>query len=387
MAHGRSPTDLGPVPPACYLQRTRNSLQNPSESYPMEPLARLLHISPTTLWMLVKVLLVFGGPLTLASLLTWVERRGSAMIQDRIGPNRAALLGKWRLWGLPQIAADGIKSFVKEDLVPPHAVSLLFWMAPLLAFIPAVMGFAIIPFGKSFTLGIETYHLSLLDPDNGMGMLYPMAIGAVAVYGVITAAWSSNNKWSILGGMRVSAQMVSYELAMSLAVVAIFMKSGSYDPHKIIEAQTGMWNVGPQFLGFVAFTTCMFAETNRLPFDFAEGESEIVAGYLTELGSMKFALMYLSEYIHIVTASALIVTLYLGGWHVPFVPSAGVLLSVLAFLAKVLFCCWVFIWVRWTLPRFRYDRLMTLGWKVMLPIALGNLLLHAWWMHLHPAVA
>jgi len=347
----------------------------------METFAHLLHLSPATFWMIVKVLLVFGGPFTIASLLTWVERRGSAMIQDRIGPNRAALFGRWRLLGLPQIAADGIKAFLKEDLVPPHAVSSLFWLAPMLTFVPAVLGFAIIPFGQSFTLNGLEYHMSLLDPGNGMGMLYPMAIGAVAVYGVLTAAWSSNNKWSILGGMRVSAQMISYELAMSLAVVAIFMRTGGYDPHQIIAAQSGLWNAVPQFLGFIVFTTCMFAETNRLPFDFAEGESEIVAGYLTEYGSMKFALMYLSEYVHMVTAAALIVTLYLGGWRVPFLADPGALLSVASFLGKLLFVCWVFVWVRWTLPRFRYDQLMALGWKVMLPLALVNLLLHAWWMH------
>lgn len=347
----------------------------------MESFAHILHLSPATLWMIAKVLLVFGGPLTIASLLTWAERRGSAMIQDRIGPNRAALFGKWRLLGLPQIVADGIKSFLKEDLVPSHAAGLLFWLAPMFAFIPAVLGFAVIPFGQSFTLDGVTYHMSLLDPGNGMGMLYPMAIGAVAVYGVLTAAWSSNNKWSILGGMRVSAQMVSYELAMSLAVAAVFMRTGGYDPHEIVAAQSGLWNVAPQFLGCVVFSTCMFAETNRLPFDFAEGESEIVAGYLTEYGAMKFALMYLSDYIHIVTASALIVTLYLGGWHIPFMADPGALLSVASFLGKLLFVCWVFIWVRWTLPRFRYDQLMALGWKVMLPLALANLLLHAWWMH------
>jgi len=346
----------------------------------MPTFAHLLHLDPETLWMVIKVIIVFAGPLTLASFLTWVERRGAAMIQDRIGPNRAALFGKWRLLGLPQIVADGIKSFLKEDLVPPHANALLFWLAPLLAFIPAVMGFAIIPFGQSFVSGGHTYHLSLLDPGNGMGMLYPLAIGAMAVYGILTAAWSSNNKWSILGGMRASAQMVSYEIGMTLAVVTIFMRTGGYDPHQIIQAQLGLWNVVPQILGFLVFFTCMFAETNRLPFDFAEGEAEIVAGYLTEFGSMKFALMYLSEYIHMVTASALIVTLYFGGWQIPFVPNPGVGLSVLAFLIKLLFFCWVFIWIRWTLPRFRYDQLMKLGWRVMLPLSMANFLLHAFLM-------
>ena len=336
---------------------------------------------PETFWMIAKVVIVFAGPLTLAALLTWVERRGSAMIQDRIGPNRAFLFGRWRLLGLPQLAADGIKFFLKEDEVPQDANVLLFWLAPVLAFIPAVMGFAIIPFGRSFVSGGHTYDLSLLDRGNGMGMLYPLAIGAVAVYGILTAAWSSNNKWSILGGMRSSAQMVSYEISMSLAVLAIFMRTGGYDPHQIIAAQTPMWNVVPQFIGFLVFFTAMFAETNRLPFDFAEGESEIVAGFHTEYGSMKFALLQLSEYLHMVTAAALIVTLYFGGWRVPFVAEPTVLLSVLAFVIKLVFFSWVFIWIRWTLPRFRFDQLMFMGWKVMLPLSLGNFLLQAFLMH------
>ncbi len=347
----------------------------------METIARALHLAPETFWMVVKLLIVLLGPLTLAALLTWVERRGSAMLQDRIGPNRAALFGRWRLLGFPQIVADGIKAFLKEDLVPPHANRVLFWLAPILAFIPAALGFAVIPFGQSFESGGQTYHLSLLDPGNGMGMLYPMAIGSLAVYGVLAAAWGSNNKWSILGGMRASAQMVSYELALSLSVLAVFLTTGGYDPHEIIEAQRGLWNVVPQVLGFLVFFTCMFAETGRLPFDFAEGESEIVAGYLTEFGSMKFALMYLSEYIHIVTASALVATLYFGGWRVPFVADPGPILSALAFLAKVVFFAWVFVWVRWTLPRFRYDQLMRLGWKVLLPLSLGNFLLQAFLIH------
>jgi NADH-quinone oxidoreductase subunit H len=347
----------------------------------MDSFARTLHMPPQTLWMILKVILVFAGPLTIAAVLTWVERRGSAMIQDRIGPNRAALFGRWRLLGLTQLVADGLKFFMKEDLVTTEANGFLFWLAPFLAFVPAGLGFAVIPFGRSFEQGGVTYHLSLLDPGNGMGMLYPMAIGAVAVYGILTAAWSSNNKWSILGGMRASAQMVSYEIGMSLAVVAIFLRTGGYDPHQIIAAQARVWNVFPHILGFLVFFTCMFAETNRLPFDFAEGESEIVAGFHTEYGSMKFALLQLSEYLHLVTASALIVTLYFGGWQVPFVHDPGVLLSVAAFLVKLLFFCWVFIWVRWTLPRFRFDQLMFLGWKVMLPLGLGNLLLQAYLMH------
>ena len=347
----------------------------------MESLASLLHLSPAVLWMLAKVLIVFGGVMALAPPYTWVERRGSAMLQDRIGPNRAALFGKFRLIGLPQVVADALKFFFKEDLVPPHANKRLFWLAPLLAFVPAMMGFAVIPFGRSFSSGGHEYHLSLLDPGNGMGMLYPLAIGAVAVYGILVAAWASNNKWSILAGMRSSAQMVSYEIGLSLAVLAVFMKTGGYDPHQIIASQTGMWNAFSQPLGFFVFFTCMFAEANRLPFDFAECESELVSGFHTEFGSMKFGLMGLTEYVHMITASALIVTLYCGGWQVPFVKEPAVLLTVACFITKLFFFMWVFVWVRWTLPRFRYDQLMFAGWKVMLPLSMVNLLWHAWRMY------
>jgi NADH-quinone oxidoreductase subunit H len=350
----------------------------------MDTLAHLTGMSVATLWMLAKVLIVITILMGLASPLTWVERRGSAMLQDRIGPNRAALFGKWRILGLAHVVADGIKFFFKEDLVPPHATKRLFWLAPLLAFVPAMMGFAVIPIGRTFTAGGHTYHLSLLEPGNGMGMLYPMAIGGLAVYGILVAAWSSNNKWSILGGMRASAQMVSYEIGLSLAILAVFMVVGGYDPHQIIADQGAKgWLIWRQPLGFLVFFTCMFAETNRLPFDFAEGESEIVAGFHTEYGSMKFAIMALAEYFHIITASALITTMFLGGWQVPFLPDASALLTVAAFATKVVFLCWVFIWVRWTLPRFRYDQLMFMGWKVMLPLAMVNLLVNAYWMRSH----
>ena len=349
----------------------------------METLASLLHTTPAIAWMAAKVILVFFGVLTLAALWTWVERRGSAMIQDRIGPNRAPLLGRFRILGLGQLLADGIKFFFKEDLVPNDANRGLFWLAPFLAFVPALIGFAIIPFGRSFESGGQMYHLSLLDPANGMGMLYPMAIGSVAVYGVLVAAWSSNNKWSILGGLRSSATMVSYEIGMSLAVVAVFMVAGGYDPAEIISVQGHLpwtWNIIRQPLGFIVFFSCMFAETNRLPFDFAECEGEIVAGYNTEYGSMKFSLLALAEYSHLMTASALIATLYFGGWQVPFMAHPPVLLTVASFLVKMLFFAWVFVWIRWTLPRFRYDQLMHFGWKVMLPLSMVNLVFHAWRM-------
>ena len=349
----------------------------------MDKLASLLHTTPAIAWMVVKVIIVFAGVMSLAAIFTWVERRGSAMIQDRIGPNRAALFGKIRIIGLAQILADGIKMFFKEDLIPTEANRGLFFLAPFLAFVPALMGFAVIPFGKSFVSGGQSYHLSLLDPGNGMGMLYPLAIGGMAVYGVLVAAWSSNNKWSILGGMRSSAAMVSYEIGMSLAVICIFMRAGGYDPSEIIRAQGHLpwsWNIVHQPLGFIVFFTCMFAETNRLPFDFAEGESEIVAGFNTEFGSMKYSLMALAEYSHMMTASALIATLYFGGWQVPFVKDPTVLLSVVCFVLKLVFFAWVFVWIRWTVPRFRYDQLMHMGWKVMLPLSMANLIFHAWRM-------
>lgn len=317
----------------------------------MDKLASMLHMTPAIFWMVAKVVIVFSAIMLLASVWTWVERRGSAMIQDRIGPNRAALFGKIRIIGLAQLLADGIKFFFKEDLVPEEANKALFWLAPFLAFVPALIGFAVIPFGKSFVSGGVTYHLSVLDPGNGMGLLYPLAIGGMAVYGVLLAAWSSNNKWSILGGMRASAAMVSYEIGMSLAVVSIFMTTGGYDPAEVIKAQGHLpwaWNIVRQPLGFIVLFTCMFAETNRLPFDFAEGESEIVAGFNTEYGSMKFSLLALAEYSHLMTASALVATLYFGGWQVPFVQNPTVMLSVASFLLKMLFFAWVFVWVRWT---------------------------------------
>jgi len=349
----------------------------------MDTLAHLLHLSPATAWIVVKVLLAFGIPMALGPILTWGERRGSAMIQDRIGPNRVALFGKIRIMGLLQPLADGLKFFFKEDLRPAGANKVLFWLAPALAFIPAMLGLAVIPLGRDFVSGGEAFHFSLLDPGNGMGMLLPMAVGAMAVYGVLVAAWSSNNKWSILGGMRASAQMVSYEIGLGLAVVAIFMATGGYDPHQIVAEQAKGWFIWRQPLGFFVFFVCMFAEANRLPFDFAEGESEIVSGFHTEYGSMKFGLMGLTEYVHIIGASALIVTLYLGGWRLPMMADQTqlpVLLTFAVFLAKLIAVSFVFIWVRWTLPRFRYDQLMNLGWKKLLPISMANLLVIAYLM-------
>jgi len=323
-------------------------------------------------FMIFKVVVVFVGVLTMVAVGTWVERRGAAFIQDRVGPNRVALFGKIRIMGLAQPLADGIKFFFKEDVIPFHVDRVLYAIAPILAFIPATLTFAAIPFGRPFEVDGASYFLSILPPDTNIGVLYIFAIASMGVYGIVIGAWASNNKWSILGGMRASAQVISYELAMTLAVVGVILSTGSLRMDKIIEAQTGMWNIVPQFIGALVFYVAMFAETNRLPFDFAEGESEIV-GYHTEYMSMKFSMFALAEYANMITASGFFVTLYLGGWHFPYLDQ-WVWGSVIAFLLKLAFVLWTFVWVRWTLPRFRYDQLMRLGWKVMIPLALINMI-------------
>jgi len=328
-----------------------------------------------TVFMILKVVVVFFGVITLVAVSTWAERRGAAFLQDRVGPNRVALFGFIKIWGLTQPLADGIKFFFKEDIIPDNANKILFVLSPMLAFVPATMTFAAIPFGKGFEYAGIKYFLSVLPPNTNIGVLYVFALGSMAVYGVIIGAWSSNNKWSILGGMRASAQMVSYELAMTLAVVGIILATGSLRMDNIILSQTGLWNIVTQPIGALVFFVSMFAETNRLPFDFAEGESEIV-GFQVEYGSMKFSMFALAEYAHMITASGLFVTLYLGGWHFPFL-DGSVLGSVVVFVFKLILILWVFIWIRWTLPRFRYDQLMKLGWKAMLPLALVNMIIVA----------
>ncbi len=326
-------------------------------------------------FMVFKVVVVFVVVLTLVALATWAERRGAAFIQDRVGPNRVAFFGKIRILGLGQPLADGIKLFFKEDLYPLNVDRVLYTIAPVISFIPATMTFAAIPFGKPFVKDGVEYFLSILPPDTNIGVLYIFALAGMGVYGIIIGGWASNNKWSMLGAMRASAQVISYELAMTLAVVGVVLSTGSLRLDKIIEAQAGMWNIVPQIIGAIVFYVSMFAETNRLPFDFAEGESEII-GYHTEYMSMKFSMFFLAEYANMITASGFFVVLYLGGWHFPFLDStvAG---SIVAFVLKLLFVLWTFIWIRWTLPRFRYDQLMRLGWKVMLPLALINLVIVA----------
>ncbi len=323
----------------------------------------------------VKVLVVFAATMLGVLVMIYAERRVSAFMQDRVGPNRVGPKG------VLQPLADGIKFLMKEDLVPERVDKPIFILAPAILLIPALMTFAVIPFGSSINLfGRE---IALQVADVNVGILYVLALTSISVYGIVLAGWSSNNKYSLLGGLRSSAQLISYELAMGLAVVSIIILAGSLRLNDIITAQQGSlfsWNIFRQPLAFLIFLIAVYAETNRLPFDLSESEQELVGGYHTEYSSMKFAMFFMAEYANMITAAALTVTLFFGGWDVPLLDEGslglfGALLSVLSFILKMAFFLFLFIWVRWTFPRFRYDQLMRLGWKVMLPLALFNIFL------------
>ena len=324
---------------------------------------------------LVKVLVVFAATLLTVLMMVYAERRVSAFMQGRLGPNRVGPKG------LLQPIADGIKFFMKEDLIPGGVDKPIYILAPAILLIPALMTFAVIPFGSSITIfGRE---IALQVADVNVGILYILALTSIGVYGIVLAGWSSNSKYSLLGGLRSSAQLISYELAMGLAVVSIILLAGSLRLNDIIADQQGhflSWNVFKQPLAFLIFLVAVYAETNRLPFDLTEAEQELVGGYHTEYSSMKFAMFFMAEYANMITAAALTVTLFFGGWDVPFVNEnslglVGVILSVLSFIFKIAFFLFLFIWTRWTFPRFRYDQLMKLGWKVLLPLALVNIFL------------
>ncbi len=348
--------------------------------------------------------LLIGKPLLIAIVLlqvvpmmTWVERRGAALMQNRLGPNRVGPLG------LFQALADAVKFLWKEDPVPGHVNRFYYILAPVVSVVPAFMTFAVIPFASSIQAFGREIHFQAADLN--VGMLYIFSIASLGVYGIIMAGWASNNKYALLGSLRSSSQMISYELSMGLSVVGIVMAFSSLHLGDIAASQGQAWlTLGPltipkwgifiQPIGFLIFLTSSFAETNRLPFDLPEGESEIVAGYHLEYGSMKFALFFMAEYINMTTASALITTLYLGGWQLlpgmhwvleTLTGALGmegvahdwmrILFEVTSFSLKTAFMMWFFVWVRWTLPRFRYDQLMDLGWKVMLPLSLLNVFL------------
>ena len=321
---------------------------------------------------IVKILVVFGGLLGLIAFWTLVERRVCGFIQNRLGPNRVGPEG------LFQPVADGLKNFFKEETLPPFADRFLFVLAPMMAFTPALITFAVVPFASPLPTPWGLVNTAIADLP--VGFLYILAIGSLGVYGVVLAGWSSNNKYSLLGGLRGSAQLISYEVSMGLSAVAVLVLAGNITMNDIIERQQhSLWFVLPLFVAFLTFLVSSYAETNRLPFDLPEAEAELIAGYHTEYSAMKFSMFYIAEYSNMVTASALMVTLFFGGWDIPFTawdntPPWTVLKFVAtfgAFWAKVLFFMFAYIWVRWTLPRFRFDQLMDLGWKVLLPIALG----------------
>ncbi len=323
---------------------------------------------------LVKLAVVVGGTLGLVSILTLAERKIAAWIQDRYGPNRAGP------GGLLQPAADGIKNFVKETAEPAAAYKPIFRLAPALAFVPALMTLSVIPLASPLPTPWGLVRVQVADLP--IGFLYILAITSLGVYGITLAGWSSNNKYALLGGLRSSAQLVSYEIAMGLSTIPILLLSGNVAFGDIIAQQAAggfSWNVALLSVAFFTFLVAAFAETNRLPFDLPEAESELVAGYHTEYSGMKFALFFIAEYANMITASALIATLFFGGWDVPFTTWDNTapwsvwktLATFAAFAAKTGFFLFFYIWVRWTIPRFRYDQLMSLGWKFMLPLALA----------------
>jgi NADH-quinone oxidoreductase subunit H len=321
----------------------------------------------------VKVAVVLGVIMTVVGYMEWVERRVSAWIQDRRGPNRVGP------FGLLQPLADGIKFLFKEDILPPHVHRTLYLLAPAIIFTTSLVTFSVIPFGPPTEILGRRVSLQVADVDSGI--LIILAIASLGVYGIALAGWSSNNKYSLLGGLRSAAQLISYELAMGFAVVGVLMSASSLRLSEVVEDQMRHgWNVLWQLPGFIVFMTAAFAETNRLPFDLPEAETELVAGYHTEYSGFRFLLFLMAEYANMITASGLAVTLFLGGYHVPGLsllplPAwASALVQVAAFCLKVAALLFVYVWVRWTLPRFRYDQLMNLGWKVLLPIALVNIL-------------
>jgi NADH-quinone oxidoreductase subunit H len=353
--------------------------------------------------------LIFLVVLPLVSYTVYAERRVSALIQDRLGPNRTgfpiSLLGFKKdlqlfLGGLGQPIADAVKFLLKEDFTPGHVNKVYFWMAPVLAMVPALSTLAVLPFGNYM------FGQKMVVADVNVGILYVFAIASVGVYGIVLAGWSSNSKYPFLGGIRASSQMISYELSLGLSAVPVLMILGNLNLSDAIDYQVkNGWLLLPftdgkltfrEFLlwipvaiSFIVFSISMFAETNRLPFDLPESETELVAGYHTEYSSMKFALFFLGEYAAMIAGSSVITVLFLGGWHVPFLPVNTVessltfpgailgLIHITTFFAKVALLLGVFIWVRWTLPRFRFDQLMKLGWLYLFEIALVNIFIAA----------
>ena len=340
---------------------------------------------------LAKILFIIGITVGFfAPVLTWVERKQSAIMQDRVGANRADIMGFTAL-GLFHAIADAIKMFTKEDFVPQGANRFLHTLSPIIAVIPAILTFAVVPFGGQYDLWGTKVNLVISDLD--VGLLFVFAIASIATYGYVISGWASNNNWSLLGSMRTASQMISYEVTMGLTIIGVLMVYGTMKLTEIGAAQEDFFNWGffLQPVGFFMFLAASIAENKRIPFDAPEAESELVAGYFTEYSGLKFGMFFMSEFIEMVTIGAIVTILFFGGWHIPFLSSATLLswfdflgtnwanlvlmlIHVGVFWAKVIFFIWFQMTIRWTLPRFRYDQIMKLGWKILLPLSLANIL-------------
>jgi len=317
-----------------------------------------------------KVLVVFSVFMLIVAYLSYVERRVVARFQTRIGPNRVGPAG------LLQPIADAIKLLTKEEVFPANANRIMFVLAPILSLIPALLIMSVIPFGDSLTLFGQ--RIDLIISDLNVGILFVFAVTSLGVYGIVMAGWSSNSKYSLLGALRSSAQMISYEVSYGLSIIGVLMMAGTLNLMEIVKSQANFfdWYIFKQPLGFLIFSVCGIAETNRAPFDLPEAETELVAGYHTEYSSMKFGMFFMAEYAHMLNVSAIVTTLFLGGWQGPWLP------PVVWFLLKVSVFLFGYIWLRATLPRFRYDQLMSFGWKFLLPLALFNIFATGIFMYL-----
>lgn len=320
---------------------------------------------------IIKIIVLILVVLSSVAYLVFIERKVSAYIQDRIGPNRVGPKG------LFQPFADVLKLVLKELIVPANANKFVHALAPIISITVAISALAVIPFGSYVVIG--GHKINLMIANVNVGILFILALSSLGVYGITLSGWSSNNKYSLLGGLRSSAQMISYELSLGLSIIGVLMVNGTLQLDKVVEAQRGWhWNIFLQPLGFIVFIIAAFAETNRLPFDLPEAEPELVGGYHTEYSGMRWGLFFLSEYTNMITSSVLMATLYFGGWQLPFVnytammPNVAALIQVLTLAIKAGIFIFIFMWVRWSLPRFRYDQLMNLGWRVLFPLAIVN---------------
>jgi NADH-quinone oxidoreductase subunit H len=343
----------------------------------------------------VKALIVIGMVLPLAGILGWVERKGSALIQDRIGANRASIFGFAGAGLVNTMMADPLKFLTKEDLIPAGVDRMLHTLAPCVNLFPALVAFAAIPFGDVLEVGDRVINLQAVGLN--VGILYMLAMMSLGVYGVVLGGWASNNRFSLLGGIRGSAQMISYELGMGLSIVALVMTFGTLDLQEMVRAQGHLiggwipgWGILYQPVAFLLFLCAGIAESKRVPFDLPEGESELVCGYFTEYSGIKYLMFFMTDFVEVAVVAGLITTMFFGGWQIPYLMRDGfhfpwgtavalpqlviVVLQLASFMVKVLFFCWVQVLIRWSLPRFRYDQVMRLGWKGLLPIALLNVL-------------